>query len=395
MCLYVIQDATPPDFRKSLVHTGGRNAKLSIAQRLEIGGHINAFLQSNPGVGRKRWGAIAEECFNLRFSAALGVRLRRCWEEWRTHSNAGAYTPAGSGGVTPNARQRCRRQSAKPRPRKMACLWYELLQWFVDEVEELRSRADSALLLSQARVIRDRLLEQGHPASAMPKIDKHFLSRWRAEYGLCMRATTVRFKVSLAAAVARVRTMLLNIFRLRRLWCLCFGGDVPMRWISFDQKPSWFNNAGLKPQLSRKGARKVGAREDHHGTRQRYTVMTTVQSWPRPFDATTGGLTPPKMAVLFKADSGSRIRKGMMVPPWLLLQFQERGSYRTEDVLQFLDWALEPAACPQESIIVLLDWFSAHLSAEVAELVARKGHVLLFHGGGVTGIEQVNDIGLL
>ena len=29
--------------------------------------------------------------------------------------------------------------------------------------------------------------------------------------------------------------------------------------ISVDQKPNWFNNAGVKPQFSRKGARKVGA----------------------------------------------------------------------------------------------------------------------------------------
>ena len=75
----------------------------------------------------------------------------------------------------------------------------------------------------------------------------------------------------------------------------------------------------------------------------------------------------------------------------MLLQFQERGSYRTEDVLTFLDWALEPAACPRESIVVMLDWYSAHLTPEVTELVAGKGHVLLFHGGGVTGIEQIND----
>ena len=85
------------------------------------------------------------------------------------------------------------------------------------------------------------------------------------------------------------------------------------------------------------------------------------------------------------------IRTDLEAPPWLLVQFQERDSYRTEDVLEFLEWALEPAACPQESVIVMLDWFSAHLSPEVAELVARKGHVLLFHGGGVTGLEQINE----
>ena len=85
------------------------------------------------------------------------------------------------------------------------------------------------------------------------------------------------------------------------------------------------------------------------------------------------------------------IRAGLEAPPWLLVQFQERGSYRTEDVLEFLEWALEPAACPEQSIIVLLDWYSAHLDPAVAAVVARKGHVLLHHGGGVTGIEQVND----
>ena len=74
----------------------------------------------------------------------------------------------------------------------------------------------------------------------------------------------------------------------------------------------------------------------------------------------------------------------------MLLQTQEKGSYRTEDMLEFLDWALPTAACPEESVVVLLDWFSAHLSEEVAELIARKGHILLHHGGGVTGLEQVN-----
>ena len=80
----------------------------------------------------------------------------------------------------------------------------------------------------------------------------------------------------------------------------------------------------------------------------------------------------------------------LRAPDWMLVQTQEKGSYRTHDVVTFLDWALPPAACPQDSIVVLLDWFSAHLSTEVAELVASKGHILLFHGGGVTGMEQVN-----
>ena len=49
------------------------------------------------------------------------------------------------------------------------------------------------------------------------------------------------------------------------------------------------------------------------------------------------------------------------------------------------------AHSPDESIIVLLDWFSGHLTEEVAECIHSKGHVLLFHGGGTTPFTQIND----
>ena len=84
------------------------------------------------------------------------------------------------------------------------------------------------------------------------------------------------------------------------------------------------------------------------------------------------------------------MRREINAPEWLQVQFQERGSYRTEDVVEFLEWALPDATTPQEAMIVLLDWFAPHISEEVAGLIRRKGHVLLLHGGGVTGFEQVN-----
>ena len=67
------------------------------------------------------------------------------------------------------------------------------------------------------------------------------------------------------------------------------------------------------------------------------------------------------------------------------------GSYRSKDVVEVLDWMLLQAHSPDESIIVLLDWFSGHLTEEVAALVESKGHVLLFHGGGTTPFTQIND----
>ena len=73
------------------------------------------------------------------------------------------------------------------------------------------------------------------------------------------------------------------------------------------------------------------------------------------------------------------------------VQVQEQGSYRSEDVVEALDWMLPNAANSTESIVLLLDWYQGHLTEEVAELVRRKGHVLLFHGGGTTPFTQIND----
>ena len=60
-------------------------------------------------------------------------------------------------------------------------------------------------------------------------------------------------------------------------------------------------------------------------------------------------------------------------------------------MVEVLDWVLPVAHSLDESIIVLLDWFSGHLTEEVEELIRSKGHVLLFHGGGTTAFTQVND----
>ena len=61
------------------------------------------------------------------------------------------------------------------------------------------------------------------------------------------------------------------------------------------------------------------------------------------------------------------------------------------DVVEALDWMLPQVHTPEESSTVLLDWFSAHLTDEVAANVKDKGHVLLFHGGGATSFLQISD----
>ena len=74
---------------------------------------------------------------------------------------------------------------------------------------------------------------------------------------------------------------------------------------------------------------------------------------------------PPKVAVFFKAK-----RKGVVwqklqshavnTKPWMRVQCQQFGSYRSEDVVEALEWMLPEANSPSESIVVLLDWFPGH-----------------------------------
>ena len=67
------------------------------------------------------------------------------------------------------------------------------------------------------------------------------------------------------------------------------------------------------------------------------------------------------------------------------------GSYRSEDMVEALEWMLPDAADSSESIVVTLDWYAGHRTEEVLSIITRKGHVLIFHGGGTTPFAQVND----
>ena len=68
------------------------------------------------------------------------------------------------------------------------------------------------------------------------------------------------------------------------------------------------------------------------------------------------------------------------------VQVQVNGSNRSEDVVEALQRMLPDASGKGNeitSIIVFLDWSNGHLAGEVEEEIRSRGHVLLFHGGGV------------
>ena len=160
-----------------------------------------------------------------------------------------------------------------------------------------------------------------------------------------------------------------------------------------DQKPAWFNNAGSQGTYSKRGGRPENIVGNFAHTRSRYTIFTSVDSASTYNEHST--VDPPMVFVLFKGKPGGRIldkiHEQWVCPPWMKIQVQENGSYREEDVLDSLREILPVAATPLDSIVVLLDWFSAHRTEAVINFIQRRGHVVLFHGGGITGFTQVND----
>ena len=190
-----------------------------------------------------------------------------------------------------------------------------------------------------------------------------------------------------------------------------------MQWFSMDQKPSYFNNAAATGTFGRKG-QPVTVREKFAATRERYTINTTVQTYTyEGLAATTveneapvlidsddeepGSQPPPakpkmpKFAIMFKGAKDGKIIKDLRAadrPDFLLIQVQEYGSYRSEDVVEALNWMLPRADESWESMIVMLDWYSGHRTDEVRDLIRRKGHVLIYHGGGTTPFTQTTRI---
>ena len=129
----------------------------------------------------------------MKYSEATARRLSKSHKWWVQRTDHGLHTDLGAGC---DSAKRQRRAGSALGKQKMPCLYWELLQFFTDEIESLNSRADSALLLSQALRLRDMLVDQGYPEEECPNVDKHWLYRWRQRFGITHRMTTVRFKIS-------------------------------------------------------------------------------------------------------------------------------------------------------------------------------------------------------
>ena len=173
--------------------------------------------------------------------------------------------------------------------------------------------------MKKARGVRSFLKFSHFPESCLPNVDgnigNQWFLRWRSRYRISVKRIGMQMKVSWQKSTRRVRVLLTNIFRVRHFFESCHHG-CQLRILSLDQKPSWFNNAGLTKTYGREGRRAPHVREN---------FLTSVPSWGHEDPD-----VPSKLAILCKAMSGGRtirrLRASDRLKPWMKVQVQEYGS---------------------------------------------------------------------
>lgn len=279
----------------------------------------------------------------------------------------------------------------------------------------------------------------------------HFLRRWRYRFNVTARTVNLRYKIPRATFLSRLKTFWSNAIIVRKLYELLHPGQQ-LDFVGFDQKPLWFNQIAAEKTFSMMGRAKVGVAENVSASRARFTAMTQCKTWldgwrrlcggqqpdaasqpdiepslecpgydqqPDQSDALQldameqeqngqppavpaaganllrGAGLPPAIAVLFKigdaACSVDNLRNSLETGPRTFLQGSPSGSYKLHHVLEFLEWAVQPASELGRSICVVLDWFAPHLHASVDTLLHSMGHIVLRIGGGLTPAVQVED----
>ena len=269
-----------------------------------------------------------------------------------------------------------------------------LFSWFCMIRGAIAGRLPLDVLRAKAEELRKDYIVEALEKNVKPEVPKlvnsGWLSKFMKKYRICLRRPNKRWKCPRKLLLSRLRTMWLNSIRVRTLCWLQHGYDP--RASGFDQKPFHINESGSKEAktLAHKNQREVALKELHTDTRARWTACTMVVSDPGEARAV------PHLECLFKG--GSTICRRLeadvaaFAPAKLSVTTSDTGSYRMEHVLNYLDKAL--ARQPGEAFqwrLLFCDVYAAHLGDPVSRLAWKHGYVIVVHGGGTTGVAQVND----
>ena len=372
---------------------------------------------------------VANLDWHLRSSARLvSQTVKRWYAQWvRNTADSSAVaeleeqvrapqsrkqSPNAWNGVAPWKRQRV---VGAGRRRQATIIGHELYEWWVGLRYAInwdvlaahnRSRGKRCLARFPRSAIKTQVLTllQDHAYASLVngKDVKAFqpttrwLRQWEHDYGLSMRKANRKYEVPRHVLKERLHIGWGNIFRIRKLILDTFGYEPTI--LNWDQSPYHNNETGSqdKPVLNVKGA-KAPVVEGKDDVRMRWTANLTTISCSR---GILEGQMPP-VECLFKGESEGKLKEKLTAhirsrgfPNWFSVACSPRGSYREDDIIEFLNKHLEPWKPGRDWRIILADDFAPHKSANVRRACWNNGYVLLVHGGGATPVVQTVDTDL-
>ncbi len=176
-----------------------------------------------------------------------------------------------------------RRRGNQGAPYKCPVLREKLWDWFVDMRRSIASTISPKFVLLKAKSMATEVLAVQRRTgnyTPMPKLDKHWLLRWKRDHGVVFRKPNLRFKASKAVMTLRLRAMWANTFRVRQLARRLLGHDLDNQFYGIDEKPLHFNEGVIKciRTLEIVGCPAVRLKQNHAATRERVSVMTMTTS---------------------------------------------------------------------------------------------------------------------
>ena len=315
--------------------------------------------------------------------------------QWRqdTKSNGGQRLVIN----TKSKYARTRVSGKQGAPVKAAAIEEDLVLW-LSQMRRKGVRVKPKLFLQKAKALRINFarisISKGQRAK-VPQCDDFWSRRVRARHSISLRRPNVRWKVSHRVLCERQRITWSNVYRFRAAIRQIFGYE-PEIW-SFDQKPFHHDESGSKDQktLDVVGAAEVPLRENHAETRKRWSATTFC------VDRVERARKIPFGECLFSG--GEKVSSDLAAlleelrasgHDYLQLRCNDTASYRVEHILDMLEDALEPWAPGRDWRILMCDAYRAHLDESVRRLAWQRGYIVIYQGGGTTGVGQVNDTDL-
>ena len=273
--------------------------------------------------------------------------------------------------------------------------WWSIIRHSVDT--KIMVRIPKAVFLTKAKQLQCEYLAECLKHNVIPEhveVNHRWLNRLLATYRISHRRPNRKFKVPRAVLMQRLEIFWIVTAKLRTMVMVHFGYDPTFK--NIDQSPFHQNEAGSQEwgTLALVGQHTVPLIENHAATRERWSLNTLTDS----AEEQISDDNMPGFEIMFKAEGKqveaklqAYVLKKKILGMRVTVVTGPSGSYRENDILNFLEKHLPPWGPARRWEIFLLDAYAPGLTDNVQRFGWLRGYLIFTHGGGASMVCQTND----